>query len=119
MSPIHWAPASIWAAVILTVSSLPGIDTGYLSFDWGDKLAHLAEYAVLGVFLGRMFILSGKGRLASTTGSILLGVGLAGVDELHQLPIPNRYCEWSDFLFDVCGVGVGLVVYSLWRMVRR
>lgn len=114
----YWGPPVFWAFVILTVSSLPGVEVAYLSFDWGDKLAHLMEYAILGVLLGRLFSVSGRFLRFRHFGTLALGVGFAGVDELHQLFIPNRFCEWGDFLFDAAGLGLGLIVYIIFRKVR-
>ncbi len=114
----YWGPPVLWAFVILTVSSLPGVEVEYLSFDWGDKLAHLAEYAILGVLLDRLFSVWGRFVRLVHFGSLALGVGFAGVDELHQLFIPNRFCEWGDFFFDVAGLGLGLIVYITFRKVR-
>ncbi len=113
-----WGPPACWALVILIVSSLPGVEVEYLSFDWGDKLAHLAEYAILGVLLGRLFSVSGRLVRFRHFGTLALGFGFAGVDELHQLFIPNRFCEWGDFLFDAAGLGLGLIVYITFRKVR-
>lgn len=118
-SPSLWVPAAVWAAVILLVSSLPGVQVDYLSFGWGDKLAHLGEYAVLGVLLARMVSLGGKSNRSVAGLSIALGIGLAAADELHQIPIRNRYCEWGDFLFDGAGVVVGLSLYGIYRKVRK
>jgi len=118
-SPSLWVPVAVWAAIILVVSSLPGVEVDYFSFDWGDKLAHLGEYTVLGILLARMFWVY-RGRAASAAaGSLPLGIGLAAVDELHQIPIQNRYCEWGDFLFDGAGVVLGLAVYGLSRKARK
>jgi VanZ family protein len=56
--------------------------------------------------------------LGVTGGSLSIGVGFAAVDELHQIPIHNRYCEWGDFLFDGAGVVVGLAAYRLFRKAK-
>jgi VanZ family protein len=113
-----WVPPAVWTAVILTLSSLPGVELEYISFDWGDKLAHFAEYGVLGILVSRMFYLRGKGFPSVVTGSLLAGIGLAAIDELHQIPIRNRYCELGDYVSDVLGIGFGLIVYSIWRKVK-
>jgi VanZ family protein len=105
--------------VILVVSSLPGVEVDYLSFDWGDKLAHLGEYAILGALLTRMFWPSTKGVLGAAVISLPIGIGFAAADELHQIPIRNRYCEWGDFIFDGAGVILGLAIYGLLRRVKN
>ncbi len=113
-----WVPPAAWTVVILTLSSLPGVDLDYIYFDWQDKLAHFAEYGVLGILVARMFYLRGKGVPSVVAGSLLVGIGIAAVDELHQIPIRNRYCELGDYVSDVLGAGFGLVLYSVWRKVR-
>ena len=49
-----WAPVVLWAAVIFAFSSVPSLGTGLGSWDVVlRKLAHFAEFALLGALLWR------------------------------------------------------------------
>ena len=50
----RWLPVVVWAALIFALSSVPSPRLGLGAWDLGlRKLAHLAEYAVLGALLAR------------------------------------------------------------------
>ena len=78
------------------------------------KCAHASEYAVLGVLmLGTAYSFSeDRGRKI-----ILLcwcvGTAYAGTDELHQLFVPGRSCQFRDVCIDSAGVLTGLILFSL------
>jgi VanZ family protein len=49
-----WLPVIVWAAVIFTFSSIPGLSTGLGGWDTLlRKGAHMTEYAILGALLLR------------------------------------------------------------------
>jgi VanZ family protein len=104
---------------ILVVSSLPGQTVPTLAFVYSDKVAHFAEYAILGVLLARLSVSPGKVTRQWYAGSLAFGLGLSALDELHQLFIPNRVCAWSDFFSDALGVGAGMIAYALFRRKRK
>ncbi len=110
-----WLPPLLWVLVIFAVSSTPRLvvpPVGFLSL---DKLAHFAEYLILGAFLRRAFIVSPRLRKRS----LLLAGGLvlltALLDELHQIPIPGRFCELGDLAADWGGGAVGVFLQTLTR----
>ncbi|MDB4971033.1 MAG: uncharacterized protein JWN44_6722 [Myxococcales bacterium] len=104
----RWLPVVLYAALIFYLSSTPGDAVP----QWGadhDKLAHAAEYGVLGFLLARAF---GARRwwLAIVAGA-LYGV----TDEFHQTFVPNRYGnDLGDMTADALGVTLGALV---WRFV--
>jgi VanZ family protein len=100
-----WAPVVVWAAVIFAFSSIPDLGTGLGTWDLVlRKLAHGAEYALLGALLLR--------ALGGELPAFLAGVGYAITDELHQHFVPGRAARPLDVLIDTVGVAVGIV---LWR----
>jgi VanZ family protein len=104
-----WLPVLAWAAVIFAFSSVPDLGTGLGGWDLVlRKLAHVAEYAVLGVLL-----LRASGRTAL---SLALGVAYAASDELHQHFVPGRRGSPVDVLIDAVGVVLGVL---LWRRLAR
>ena len=74
------------------------------------KLAHFAEYAVMGILLTVIWVQwmrPGK-RLCLL---IVLWVFIsAAADELHQYFVPGRYASVADVLLDTCGGAFGMMV---------
>jgi VanZ family protein len=105
-----WLPVVAWAAVIFTLSSIPDLGTGLGGWDLVlRKIAHAAEYAVLGALLLRAI-----GREAPAAA---LGIAYAVTDEVHQAFVPGRQAAPLDVLIDAVGVIVGVFVVG--RAARR
>jgi len=104
----HWLPVLAWAALIFALSSVPDLGTGLGGWDLAlRKLAHAAEYAVLGVLLMRA---TGRGGLAFALGALY-----AVSDEVHQTFVPGRLGAPLDVAIDVLGVACGVV---FWQTIR-
>ena len=98
----RWAPVAAWAAVIFVLSSIPDLGTGLGGWDLVlRKIAHTAEYAVLGFLL-----LRATGNIQLALG---LGIAYAVSDELHQHFVPGRQGAPLDVLIDAVGVAVGVL----------
>jgi VanZ family protein len=103
-----WLPVALWAAVIFALSSIPDLGTGLGGWDTLlRKIAHAAEYAVLGALLVR--------ALARTETALLVGVAYAATDELHQAFVAGRRGSPVDVAIDAAGVLCGIV---LWQRLR-
>ncbi|MHB1244585.1 MAG: VanZ family protein [Gaiellaceae bacterium] len=103
-----WGPVLVWAAVIFAFSSVPDLGTGLGTWDLVlRKLAHAAEFAVLGALLQR--------ALGSARAAVLLGIAYAVSDELHQVFVPGRLGSPVDVAIDAVGVSAGVF---LWRRYR-
>jgi VanZ family protein len=103
-----WLPVLAWAALIFALSSIPDLGTGLGGWDLAlRKLAHAAEYAVLGALLVRA---TGRAGLALVAGTLY-----AVSDELHQALVPGRLGSPVDVAIDALGVACGVV---LWQAVR-
>jgi VanZ family protein len=103
-----WLPVLAWAAVIFALSSVPDLGTGLGGWDLVlRKIAHAAEYAVLGALLVRA---TGRTGLAFALGALY-----AVSDELHQAFVPGRLGSPIDVAIDAAGVAVGI---ALWQTVR-
>jgi VanZ family protein len=109
----RWAPVVLWAGVIFAFSSIPSLGTGLGTWDLLlRKLAHVAEYAVLGVLLVRAL-----GRsLGGSSLAFALGVAYAVSDEVHQHFVAGRRGAPVDVLIDSVGVALGIVA---WRRLSR
>lgn len=99
-----WLPVVAWGSLIFALSSVPDLSTGLGSWDLVlRKLAHLAEYAVLGALLARALT-----RLWPT---LALGVAYAASDELHQVFVPGRQGSPLDVALDGVGVALGALAW--------
>jgi VanZ family protein len=98
-----WLPVLAWAGLIFTLSSIPDLGTGLGTWDLVlRKLAHAAEYAVLGVLLLRAI-----GRPGPAFGLATL---YAATDEIHQAFVPGRQASPLDLAIDAAGVPVGVAL---------
>ena len=104
-----WAPVVLWAAVIFAFSSVPDLGTGRGTWDLVlRKLAHAAEFAVLGVLLLR--------ALRDERVAFAAGAAYAVTDEVHQHFVPGRLGSPVDVAIDAVGVALGVL---LWRRYGR
>jgi hypothetical protein len=106
-----WLPVLAWAALIFALSSIPDLGTGLGGWDLAlRKLAHAAEYAVLGALLVRA---TGRGGLALAVGTLY-----AVSDELHQALVPGRMGSPVDVAIDALGVACGVFLWQAFRSRR-
>jgi VanZ family protein len=98
-----WAPVVFWAAVIFTLSSISGLGTGLGGWDTVlRKLAHTAEYAILGALLFR--------AVRSAPAAVLLASAYAVTDEVHQTFVSGRHGSPLDWVIDSAGALLGVAV---------
>ena len=103
-----WAPVVLWAALIFTLSSIPDLSTGLGTWDFVmRKLAHVAEYAILGALFLRAV---GREPVALALGSLY-----AASDELHQSFVEGRHGSPVDWVIDTVGVALGVAVLARTR----
>jgi len=92
-----------WAALIFGLSSVPDLSSGLGGWDLVlRKLAHAAEYGILGALLVR--------ALRRLSWALALGVAYAVSDEIHQSFVPGRQGSPLDVLIDSVGVIAGVVL---------
>jgi VanZ family protein len=107
----RWLPVVAWAAVIFAFSSVPDLGTGLGGWDLLlRKLAHVAEYALLGALLAR--------ALESTVAAAAIGIAYAVTDELHQTTVEGRVGSPRDVAVDAAGVLLGIAAVR-WAAGRR
>ena len=103
-----WLPVVAWAGLIFTLSSIPDLGTGLGGWDLVlRKLAHAAEFAILGVLLLR--------ALEHAWAAFWLGVAYAVADEIHQSFVAGRVGSTLDVAIDAAGVAVGVVLAARLR----
>jgi VanZ family protein len=103
-----WLPVVAWAAVIFAFSSIPSLSSGLGTWDTVlRKLAHTAEYAILGALLLR--------ALGRELPAFAAGVAYATTDEVHQHFVRGRHGAPLDVAIDAFGVLVGVLLLSRLR----
>ena len=75
------------------------------------KLAHISEYLILGFLLCNMFNSFNVKNIFIYT--ILICIIYSCLDELHQLFINGRNCQFIDCLIDLLGTIIGILFYKL------
>jgi hypothetical protein len=101
----RWGPVVAWAAVIFAFSAIPNLSTGLGNWDLVlRKLAHLTEYAILGVLLWR--------ALGHTWTAVTLGSLYAVTDEFHQAYVHGRVASPLDWALDSAGVVAGVLLVA-------
>ncbi len=107
-----WLPVLGWAAVIFALSSIPSLGTGLGTWDLLlRKLAHAAEYAVLGALLVR--------ALRRPLPAFALAVLYAVTDEVHQTFVTGREGAVLDVLVDAVGAAAGVLAWKTFVLDRR
>lgn len=80
------------------------------------KIAHFAEYAILGFLVSGIFItkeIRGRKRVGLIIVSWFISTFYAATDEYHQLFVPGRSGQVSDVLIDSSGALAGVLMYWL------
>jgi VanZ family protein len=99
----RWVPVVMWAAVIFGLSSIPSLSSGLGTWDTVlRKLAHAAEYAVLAALVWR--------ALRNELAALVVTLGYAATDELHQTFVRGRHGSPVDVAIDGIGAAIGLVL---------
>jgi len=114
----YWLPAILYVGGIFSLSSVRGPDLPG-GFRHMDKIAHLLEYSLLGLLLGRAirFTLSGRSRTMAASATVLLGALVGLADELYQRRVPGRSSDVRDWVVDVLAV-TGAVLFTQWVTTR-
>lgn len=107
-------PWLFWLSLIWIVSSIPSDSLPSYKIIGIDKLAHFAQYLILGLLVNRWLKrMDLKGRKCIYVYGLLLI--LAIIDELHQVYIPGR----SVSVYDCLANGSGLVGAYLIHRIKR
>ena len=81
-------------------------------------MAHFSEFACLSFFMNNLFV-SKKEKLMPVI-SCILSFAYAIIDEIHQIFVPGRACQFSDMMVDLAGIISGFIVYAvIYTLVRK
>lgn len=107
---------------IFLTSSIPGDRIPVVELWSADKIVHIGIYATLASLAWLAFdhYASVRGRSIRWVVLVsgLLSIVYGATDEVHQLFVRNRSCEWADFFADVVGVFLAIGVLW-WRHKKR
>lgn len=107
-----WLPPLLWMGVIFILSSIPHLQTTSDPF-WNfvtRKLAHIFEYSVLSFLILRAF--GFRKPLLSLFLSLLYSLS----DEYHQTFVLSRTGKFSDIIFDLVGILLGIYILTLGKL---
>lgn len=108
-----WLGFIFWIMLVSVLSLLP---SNYISHGKGlDKIAHLLFYLPL-----ILITLYHPKRGIMVVGLVaLFGVNFGFLLELIQRRIPGRSFDWMDFIMEIIGLGIGLLIIGFWQGVKR
>ena len=80
-------------------------------------MAHFSEFACLSFFMNNLFV--AKKEKLSPVIACALSFIYAITDEIHQIFVPGRACQFQDMMVDLAGILSGFIVYAVVYMVVR
>lgn len=111
-----YIPLAVYWFLLMAATSLPSSDLPKTNVS--DKIEHFAAFFGLAIFLNLTLLFQTRSTLLRKYSSIftffIIAV-YAGLDEIHQLYIPGRYCDILDWTADIIGacLGILLVVFCI------
>lgn len=82
-----------------------------LTEDFVRTMAHFSEFACLSFFVNNLFV-AYKEKLNPAV-ACALSFLYAITDEIHQIFIPGRACQFSDMMVDLAGIVSGMFVFTI------
>jgi len=114
-----WLPAVIWGAIIFSGSSrtTPVVSPVYWENYAVHKIAHILEYAVLGVLLYRALIQEKISKKEAVVYAIVVCGFYGFTDEFHQTLTPTREPRITDVIIDTIGGATGVLL--VWKLLPK
>lgn len=117
---VHYA-LLFFCLLIFTESSIPGDKLPKADFEFSDKFIHAAIYFILYI----LFFYSLKYQTKSVKlhrfsfeFALLFTVLYGASDEIHQYFVPNRSCEFYDWVADIAGAVIGLITVKYFLLKK-
>ena len=110
----YWVPTVLWMGVIYYLSSLPDDITPGRHI-MPDKILHASEYFILAYLILFALQRTTSLKFLSSFWAVLIFGGLYALsDEIHQLYVVSRHCDYGDFIADICGIVI--LFFLLWLL---
>jgi len=115
---LYHLPAILYAALVVTLSSIPYLGQKHPEIFGLDKIIHFIEYALFAVLIFRSFShISEKLKMRLVVLlSFLFVILFAVFDEYYQSHIPGRQPDMYDLIFDIFGALIILLIMGFWRI---
>jgi len=101
-------PSIIFAILIFVLSHIPSDFIPPSIFNLQDKFFHALVYFLFGISLLIAFS-NVKSKTKVVIYVFLIGSFYGVVDELHQLFVPGRVCDITDWIADSLGIAISLL----------
>lgn len=108
-----YIPLIVYWITLFILTTIPADNVPQL-FENQDKYEHFIAYCGLAILLSLALYFQKRSILISSKAflfALLFILAYGAVDELHQLFVPGRYCDFYDWLADSFGgiLGIGIV----------
>ena len=107
---VYW-PLGIYWLILLILTSLPGNDLPDVKIS--DKIEHFLAFWGLAILLKLTLTVQNKyqklKKYSSSFTLVIIGI-YAAVDEIHQLFIPGRDCQFLDWAADFTGATIAVLI---------
>jgi VanZ family protein len=108
----------VYAVALVIGTHLPG-SAVQGSISGNDKILHFSAYAVLSLLAFNFMLTCSVGSLRCFLALFFSLAVFAALDELTQIPIPGRFCEWGDWWANLAGISVSLAAATCLVQNRR
>lgn len=115
-----YIPLIVYWITLFILTTIPTDRVPQL-FENQDKFEHFIAYGVLAIFLTFTLSFQKRSQLLSSRAfifTILFIMIYGAVDELHQLYVPGRFCDFYDWCADTVGGSIG-VLFVYFFLKRR
>ena len=115
-----YIPLTVYWVMLFILTTIPADNVPQL-FENQDKYEHFIAYCVLAMLLSLALYFQKRSILISSKAflfALLFILAYGAIDELHQLFVPGRYCDFYDWLADSSGgiIGIGFVFLFVRRI---
>jgi VanZ family protein len=114
--PLVYIPLIVYWLILLAATSFPSEKVPTLGV--GDKFKHFAAYFILAFLLNLALLVQNKYKTLkekAAPAALFISIIYGILDELHQIFIPGRSCEFLDWVADASGAILGVVTLYLIR----
>ena len=104
-------PLAIYWIILFILTSMPS--SSAITLNVSDKIEHFGAYGLLSVFLYLNLFFQNRFEVIKKfpAAFTIIFASLYGlIDELHQLLVPGRSCEFFDWFADFSGALLGVLI---------
>lgn len=115
-------PLILYWIILFIATTLPS--TPYVEvLEISDKLKHLSAYMILAILLSLNLHFQEKWKSPSKfylSYTFIICITYGVLDEIHQIFVPNRTGEFLDWVADLTGTLIGILIISIFiKLIRN